>query len=205
MVSLAVLAWLGWQKHTFLDPDTWYVQGPKLWWPLCVSEPVQMHAFLIHCSLVIFLLCFPHASVLFLRGCDDRTYISRCWDLIVQGPDFDELDACLSLCTFIHSELGLNYVFLVYLWSNDANGCLFLKATPIELSNLSPYSSKWGALIQIQGPYFSSHFNQTLVYLSISCLPLFIDIIHTGGPKGWPGYATAYPKTALFTLMTSLT
>jgi len=51
--------------------------------------------------------------------------------LIVQGPNFDELCACLSQCTFIHcvnsmilicypwcihSELGLNYVFLVHLW-----------------------------------------------------------------------------------------
>ena len=28
-VSLDVLPWLGWQKHTFLDPDTWCVQGPN--------------------------------------------------------------------------------------------------------------------------------------------------------------------------------
>jgi len=130
VVSLAVIAWLGWQKHTFLDPDTWYVQGPKLWWPLCVSEPVQMHAFLIHCSLVIFLLCFPHDPCFFCAAMMTRTYISRCWDF-VQGPKFDELCACLSQCTFIHcvssmiliccpwcihSELGLNFVLLVHVW-----------------------------------------------------------------------------------------
>jgi len=89
-----------------------------------------MHAFLIHCSLVIFLLCFPHDPCFFCAAMMTRTYISRCWDF-VQGPKFDELCACLSQCTFIHcvssmiliccpwcihSELGLNFVLLVHVW-----------------------------------------------------------------------------------------
>jgi len=77
------------------------------------------------------LVMFSSWSVFFCAAMMTRTYISRCWDLIVQGPKFDELCACLSQCTFIHcvssmiliccpwcihSELGLNFVLLVHVW-----------------------------------------------------------------------------------------
>ena len=43
--------------------------------------------------------------------------------------------------------------------------------------------------------------NDSMVYHFFN---LLLDIISTGGPSGWPGYAVAYPKPALLFLMTSL-
>ena len=36
----------------------------------------------------------------------------------------------------------------------------------------------------------------TIVYTRLDATPSTLP--HTGGPKGWPGYAVAYPKPALF-------
>ena len=91
------------------------------------------------------LVMFSSWSVFFCAAMMTRTYISRCWDLIVQGPKFDELCACLSQCTFIHcvNSMILYLLSMVYPFrtraqlcfsgslvvticlSNDASGCMF--------------------------------------------------------------------------------
>lgn len=78
---------VAWMTTTYVS-RSWYLMcsRTKLWWPLCVSEPVQMHAFLVYfpkiwsCTLFMLSSCIRVAVM-------TRTYISRCWDLIVQGPN----------------------------------------------------------------------------------------------------------------------
>jgi len=69
-VSLDVLPWLGWQKHTFLDPDTWCVQGPNF---------DDLCACLSQCKCMLSLFTVPKLSSCyvflmhpFLLGCDDN-------------------------------------------------------------------------------------------------------------------------------------
>lgn len=111
VVFLAVLGWLGWQ-HTFLDPDTWCVQGPNF---------DDLCACLSQCKCMLSLFTFPKIwpCALVMLSCASvwlwwqEHIFSRCWDLIVQGPNFDELCACLSQCTFVLCE---RYILICYPW-----------------------------------------------------------------------------------------
>ena len=100
LVSLAHLAWLGWQEHMFLDPDTWFFSRTKLWWPLCVSEPVQTSMFSLF--IVTWLWPFMHLGYLGWLWWHKYSFLdAETW--FIQGPYFDELCACLS--QHIHSLL----------------------------------------------------------------------------------------------------
>ena len=89
LVSLAHLAWLGWQEHMFLDPDTWFFSRTKLWWPLCVSEPVQMSMFSLF--IVTWLWPFMHLGYLGWLWWQKYSFLdAETW--FIQGPYFlDEI------------------------------------------------------------------------------------------------------------------
>lgn len=98
------MAWLGWQKHTlsigflssvFVWPG-WddlrfsilildFFSRTKLWWPLCVSEPVQMSMFSFFLPEVFLIYCYKVmalcASGLFRVAMMIKVFVSRCWDL----------------------------------------------------------------------------------------------------------------------------
>lgn len=62
---------------------SWYLvlSRTKLWWPLCVSEPVQMSMFSFFFNLKFSLFIVTRLWPFDLCGYDDKMFVSRCWDL----------------------------------------------------------------------------------------------------------------------------
>ena len=148
-VSLDVLPWLGWQKHTFLDPDTWCVQGPNF---------DDLCACLSQCKCMLSIFTVPKLSscyVFLMHPCCfclavmTTTYISRCWNIIVLDCSRTKFWWALCVSEPVHlyslcEQYDPYLLSMVYpLWtraqfcftgsrmvticlSNDAIGCLFL-------------------------------------------------------------------------------
>lgn len=66
---------------------SWYLvlSRTKLWWPLCVSEPVQTSMFSFFLPGVFLIYCYKVmalcASGLFRVAMMIKMFVSRCWDL----------------------------------------------------------------------------------------------------------------------------